>query len=111
MSLLLFSCVFIKATLAKINVLREIFVKIMRGQMSTHAIPLGGKCPYMPIFIGGGGANVRGGGHMSLHQSTLDNIFEKLFVPSCQFLYRGKGLVGSCPTLFQNHPLISDINF
>ena len=21
--------------------------------MSTHAIPLGGKCPHMPIFIGG----------------------------------------------------------
>ena len=62
--------------------------------MSTHAIPLGGKCPYMPIFIGG---------HMSLHQSTLEYIFEGLFVPSYQFLYRGKGLVGSCPTLFQNH--------
>ena len=56
---------FIKATLAKINVSREILVKIMRanvhpcdsfvGQMSTHA-----------NFQRGGGGQMSGG-HMSVH--------------------------------------------
>ena len=30
--------------------------------MSTHAIPLGAKCPHMPIFIGGQMSGVLGGG-------------------------------------------------
>ena len=36
--------------------------------MSTHAIPLAGKCPHMPIFIGC--KCPVGGGHMSVHQAT-----------------------------------------
>ena len=31
------------------------------GQMSTPVNHLGGKCPCIPFFIGGGGGDVRGG--------------------------------------------------
>ena len=31
------------------------------GQMSSPVNYKGGRCPHIPFFIGGGGANVRGG--------------------------------------------------
>ena len=39
--------------------------------MFTNAIPLGCKCPHMPIFIGGRGQLSRG--HMSVHRFTIIN--------------------------------------
>ena len=48
----------IQATLAKINVLKGNFSK-NNEETNVHTCnSFGGKCPHMPIFIGG--ANVRG---------------------------------------------------
>ena len=42
--------------------------------MSTPVNHLGGKCPFIPFFIGGGGADVRGGKCPSLYAERIQNI-------------------------------------